>query len=120
MNKIDSYIERIVSGIVAIIVDGCKVAQPSDATVRCIRIMVRSMFNWTRSKDAASVGFQVQQIVLMLMPDEQQEVVLHLFGQCTDLFMTENASFGAAYAAELAQRRQQLREQSAARQDAIA
>lgn len=59
--------DKIVNEIVAKIIAACK-ADPSDDTLRCITIMVRAMFNWTKATDAGSVGFQMQQIVYMLKP----------------------------------------------------
>jgi hypothetical protein len=109
-NKLDIAVETIVAGIIAIFA-----ASPDAATRRCLTIMVRSMFNWTRSSEVESVGFQVQQMVLMLMPDEDQSVVLHLFGQATDLFMRVHGEYRAEGLREWEARRQAARDALAAR-----
>lgn len=113
--SIDDAINEIVSGITATIVNGCKVPAPSADTTRAIRILVNAMFNWTKSHDIGAVGFQIQQIILMLMPDNKQETVLHLLGQSVEIFMLRHAVYETDCRQAWEQRRATMRATFAAR-----
>jgi hypothetical protein len=115
MSNLNQHIENVVLGIVAIFVNGCNIPQPSEDTTRCIRIMVRSMFNWTDSNDVGAVGFQIQQAALMLMPDDDQCVVLHLLGNSVNLFMAEQEAHRADCERDRQQRIEAMRQRVAAR-----
>lgn len=105
MNNLDTHIDNVVNGLAANL---C--VSPSHDTRRAVRIMVQSMFNWSRANDIGAVGFQVQQMILMMQPDDDQCIPVVVLGGICDLFTAELAAHHEDCRLQQLTRRNELRQ----------
>lgn len=108
---IDTFIGNIVSAAVSILRDAHGFADPSDDTLRAVRIHVEAMFNWTMQRDAGHVGWQMQILYAVIVPAEARPhgFDLHTIGSLVTLFDTQLTAWQDYARAEREERLAELR-----------